>query len=173
MYILQQWFAPPNEAVKCVINNIKSICRLAAFDLAHESVLDAATLQKIRSLTGTNELTGKMFDEIKAPIAKRSCCVVRAFWLQPHSLPRRPNKNETRSKCALTQAKQSIVHLHAGETQGRCQFGPETNIYFMGDAESRVTHEVNATQHVVSDYIGGKNSRNLRLHKEKESCDVK
>lgn len=65
MYIAQQCLGLSDEGIEDAIYDIQSVRAFVGIDLTHESAPDATTLLKFRRLLEENELTQRIFDEIK------------------------------------------------------------------------------------------------------------
>ena len=71
MYIAQQCLGLSDEGIEDAIYDIVSVRNFVGVDLTHDSAPDATTLLKFRRLLEENELTRRVFDEIKAHLASK------------------------------------------------------------------------------------------------------
>jgi IS5 family transposase len=71
MYIAQQCLGLSDEGIEDAIYDIQSVRSFVGIDLSHESAPDATTLLKFRRLLEDNELTRRVFDEIKVHLANK------------------------------------------------------------------------------------------------------
>lgn len=71
MYIAQQCLGLSDEGIEDAIYDIQSVRAFVGIDLTHESAPDATTLLKFRRLLEQNELTRRIFDEIKGHLASK------------------------------------------------------------------------------------------------------
>jgi IS5 family transposase len=71
MYIAQQCLGLSDEGIEDAIYDIGSVRNFVGVDLIHESAPDATTLLKFRRLLEENDLTRRVFDEIKAHLASK------------------------------------------------------------------------------------------------------
>ena len=71
MYIAQQCLGLSDEGIEDAIYDIVSVRNFVGVDLTHDSAPDATTLLKFRRLLEDNELTRRVFDEIKAHLAAK------------------------------------------------------------------------------------------------------
>lgn len=71
MYIAQQCLGLSDEGIEDAIYDIQSVRNFVGIDLTHDSAPDATTLLKFRRLLEENELTRRVFDEIKGHLANK------------------------------------------------------------------------------------------------------
>ena len=71
MYIAQQCLGLSDEGIEDAIYDSQSIRGFVGIDLTHDSAPDATTLLKFRRLLEANNLTRRVFDEIKGHLANK------------------------------------------------------------------------------------------------------
>jgi len=71
MYCLQQWYGLADEALEDALYDSQALRDFVGVDLSRESVPDATTLLKFRRMLEENELTRRVFDEIKGHLANK------------------------------------------------------------------------------------------------------
>jgi IS5 family transposase len=71
MYVAQQCLGLSDEGIEDAIYDIGSVRNFVGVDLTHKSAPDATTLLKFHRLLEENDLTRRVFDEIKAHLASK------------------------------------------------------------------------------------------------------
>ena len=71
MYIAQQCLGLSDEGIEDAVYDIQSVRNFVGIDLTQDSAPDATTLLKFRRMLEENELTRRVFDEIKGHLANK------------------------------------------------------------------------------------------------------
>jgi IS5 family transposase len=141
MYLLQQWFGLADEALEDALYDSQSLREFVGIDLARESVPDATTLLKFRRLLEDNELTVKLFDEIKALLSERGLLLREGTMVDATIIaapPSTKNKDNARDP-----------DMHQTKKGNEWHFGMKAHIG--ADADSGLVHSLHTTPANESD----------------------
>lgn len=141
MYLLQQWFGLADEALEDALYDSQSLREFVGIDLARESVPDATTLLKFRRLLEDNELTAKMFSDIKGLLSERGLLLREGTLVDATIIaapPSTKNKDNARDP-----------DMHQTKKGNEWHFGMKAHIG--ADADSGLVHSLHTTPANESD----------------------
>lgn len=135
MYCLQQWYGLADEALEDALYDSQALRDFVGIDLSRESVPDATTLLKFRSLLQDNDLTRTLFEEINAHLGEQGL-LMRAGTIVDATIIAAPSSTKNEGKTRDPE-------MHQTKKGNQWFFGLKAHIGV--DADSGLVHSLTAT----------------------------